>query len=142
MANVAAQARLGFLYAQGRGIAKDDAQAASWLEKAAAQGDTRRPKQSRIVLCRRTRRRERFRESGRILSQGGPTKAIWRRRSNLANLLAKGAPGVTQDYAEAAALFRKAAGARQCRRRKQPRAFLSGRPRGAEDLAQAADWVP
>lgn len=38
LGNDAAQYRLGHLYAQGRGVAKDKAKAIEWLEKAAAQG--------------------------------------------------------------------------------------------------------
>ena len=33
------QRNLGFMYAEGRGVAKDDAQAADWFRKAAEQGD-------------------------------------------------------------------------------------------------------
>lgn len=38
--NAAAQANLGDLYANGRGVARDDATAVTWFRKAAEQGDT------------------------------------------------------------------------------------------------------
>lgn len=37
--HVAAQYQLGWMYANGRGVARDDAQAAAWFRRAAAKGD-------------------------------------------------------------------------------------------------------
>ena len=47
-----AQDNLGDMYADGRGVAKDDAQAVAWYRKAADQGNRRRPVQPRLDVPR------------------------------------------------------------------------------------------
>ena len=48
-----AQHSLGVMYAAGRGVPQDDAEAVRWYRLAAEQGDARAPAQPRGYVCRR-----------------------------------------------------------------------------------------
>ena len=106
--DASAMTNLGWLYADGHGVARDYAKAREWYEKAAAEGRRDRHAQPRralpatVAAWRRTTPR---RASGR---RRPPTKGAVRAMSNL-GLLYENGQGVAQDYAKAREWYEKAA---------------------------------
>jgi localization factor PodJL len=104
----AAQYEMGVRYADGRGVGRDGAVAAQWLEKAASQGLA--PAQYRLgSLYEKGVGVERDLGRARQLYQTAATAGNARAMHNLAVLLAEGGDGGKPDYASASEWFRRAA---------------------------------
>ena len=99
--NADAQYILGMIYAQGRGVAQDYAEAETWWRKAAQQGDG----YAKLALepLKLAQASQDFEAVKRAAEQGNATA-----QNNLAKMYARGF-GVAQDDAEAIKWFRKAA---------------------------------
>ena len=95
------------MYADGRGVAKDDAQAVAWYRKAADQGQRRRPEQPRLDVRQRPRRGQGRRPGRRLVSQG--RRPGTRRRAEQPRRDVPNGRGVAKDDAQAVAWYRKAA---------------------------------
>ncbi len=102
-----AQFKLGILYAQGKGVAQDDAEAVAWYRKAAAQGLTEAQFNLGVMY-----------KTGRGVPQNDAEAAYWYGQAaeqndphaqfNLGIMYANG-KGVAQDDAEAVRWYQKAA---------------------------------
>ena len=102
-----AQFGLGFLYANGQGVAQDYAEAANWYRKAADRGDAHAQANLAILYA-----------NGQGVAQDYAEAAGWYRKAadqgdahaqlSLGLLYASG-QGVPQDHAQAASWYRKAA---------------------------------
>ena len=94
------------MYANGRGVPQDDAQAVAWYRKAADQGDADAQSTSAgctptAKACRRTTRRP---SNGTARPPTGERRRADRPRQDVRN-----GQGVAQDYAQAVKWYRKAA---------------------------------
>ena len=97
---------LGFLYANGQGVAQDYTKAREWYEKAAA-GQHERHAQPRHALRQWLGCGAGLRQGARVVREGrrpGSTNAMF----NLGTLYDDG-QGVAQDYAKAREWYQKAA---------------------------------
>jgi TPR repeat protein len=105
--NADAQLTLGQMYAEGRGVAKDEEKAANWYRKAAEQGNAR--------ACEHIGDMYRF---GNGVAQSHEKSVYWYRRGDELNdagcqrslgLCYEDGDGVDQDHEQAAHWYRKAA---------------------------------
>jgi TPR repeat protein len=105
--NAAARHNLGVMYAEGRGVARDDAQAVHWFRLAAEQGDA----QARLSLANMYyagRGVARNLEQAAALYRQAAEQGLAVAQQNLANMYYQG-QGVAQDEMAAGKWYRKAA---------------------------------
>lgn len=103
LGHLPAQYHLGFLYGEGRGVARDPRKALQWFRRAADRGDAKAQYAVGLALSRQTDKREAARWYRRAADQG-MTDAQFQ----LALLYEKG-DGIGVDEAEARRLYRAAA---------------------------------
>ena len=137
-ANANAQYSLGFMYAEGRGVAQDDAEAAKWYRKSAEQGHADAQnnlgwmyEKGRGVNKDDAEAVKRYRKA----AEQGHADA----QNNLGRMYEKGR-GVAQDYAEAVKWYRKAAEQGDMGAQNHLGWMYQYGIRVSQDYAEAAKW--
>ena len=102
-----AQCNLGVCYANGQGVAKDEAEAVKWYRKAAEQNYAGAQYNLGVCYVQWPRRGEGLGGSGEVVSQS--CRAELRHGSIQSGPLLRNGEGVAKDYAEAVKWYRKAA---------------------------------
>ena len=131
--NALAQSVLGWMYAQGRGVTQDNAQALAWYRKAADQGNAF----AQTALAG-------MYAQGLGVAQDYAQAAVWARKAadqgyvlaqdGLGWMYASG-HGVTQDNAQALSWYRKAADQGSADAQHQPRVDVRQGPRRSAGLS-------